>query len=167
MKRAKVAGLTRAQVSHNTLQVSTLMSLTDVTSMYMSGGRYNDPQYDNAPMPQYDNPPMPQYDNAPMPRASSSTNPHYFPQPQPDLFRFDDDRSAFYEGNTHVHGTPLPPWVGETPDGGAAMVDRGNGFVPPATNLALIRQGEIPRDEVVHVSLFFLVCTIETNCDID
>ncbi|KAG1790058.1 uncharacterized protein HD556DRAFT_1446411 [Suillus plorans] len=53
-------------------------------------------------------------------------------------------------GGAHMHGTPLPQWVDEAPDGGAAMIDRGAGFMPPATNLALLRRGEIPREEVVH-----------------
>ncbi|KAG1795238.1 uncharacterized protein BJ212DRAFT_1306649 [Suillus subaureus] len=51
---------------------------------------------------------------------------------------------------THVHGTPLLPWVDEAPNGGVSVVDQGTGFIPLATNLALIWQGEIPRGEVVH-----------------
>jgi len=68
------------------------------------------------------------------------------------------------EGNNHVHGTPLPPWVDEAPDRGVSVIDRGNGFIPPATNIVLIRHGEIAQEEVVHVSFLFFVLILTNNC---
>ncbi|KAG1853236.1 hypothetical protein C8R48DRAFT_675903 [Suillus tomentosus] len=78
-----------------------------------------------------------------------------------DQDRFGDTGDQLYDGSslgtlrapqegTHVHRTPLPPWIDEASDGGVGVIDRGTGFVPPATNLALLRQGEIPQEEVVH-----------------
>ncbi|KAG2148852.1 hypothetical protein DEU56DRAFT_909166 [Suillus clintonianus] len=96
------------------------------------------------------------------PPHTSNDNGHFQSQPFPDD-RFtepafgddnDNDHTSFYEnqnynrGHFNAHRTPLPPWVDEAPNHGAGIVDRGNGLVPPATNIALIRQGEIPHDEV-------------------
>jgi hypothetical protein len=85
-----------------------------------------------------------------------------------DQDRFEDSGDQLYDclaltmpgdpqEDTHVHGTPLPPWVSEAPDGGVGVIDRGTSFIPPATNLSLIWWGEIPQEEVIHVSLLFIV----------
>jgi hypothetical protein len=49
---------------------------------------------------------------------------------------------------------PVPQWIEDAPDEGISIIDQGNGLSPPASDLALIRQGEIPLSEVVHVSFF-------------
>ncbi|KAG1738107.1 uncharacterized protein EDB91DRAFT_1249420 [Suillus paluster] len=54
------------------------------------------------------------------------------------------------QGNTHACGILLPQWVNEAPDRGVGFIDRGSGFIPPATDLMLIRRGEISHEEVVH-----------------
>ncbi|KAG1886384.1 uncharacterized protein F5891DRAFT_989057 [Suillus fuscotomentosus] len=108
---------------------------------------------------------QPHYDGTSQPNLSQ---PHYdgmsydgYPYDQDG---FGDTGDQLYDGpsssnlgtsggpqeGAHVHGTPLPAWVDKAPDGGAAMIDRGAGFMPPATNLALLWRGEIPREEVVH-----------------
>jgi hypothetical protein len=53
---------------------------------------------------------------------------------------------------------PVPQWVEGAPDGGVSVIDRGEGMIPPASDLTTIRRGEIPASEVVHVSSF-IFCT--------
>ncbi|KAG2084185.1 hypothetical protein BD769DRAFT_1397704 [Suillus cothurnatus] len=47
---------------------------------------------------------------------------------------------------------PVPRWIKDAPDEGISIIDRGNGLSPLASDLALIRQGEIPLSEVVHTT---------------
>ncbi|KAG1885399.1 hypothetical protein F4604DRAFT_1675978 [Suillus subluteus] len=98
----------------------------------------------------------------PQPFSAQSAQPqsHHFTQPQADSTQSfysssSQDQSQVMEDqqyDTHMHGTPLPSWIEEAPDRGVSVIDRGNGFIPPATNLALIQQGEIAQNEVVHTS---------------
>ncbi|KAG2065060.1 hypothetical protein BDR04DRAFT_1122123 [Suillus decipiens] len=47
---------------------------------------------------------------------------------------------------------PIPWWIANAPDEGISIVDQGNGVSPPATDLALIGQGEIPALQVIHTA---------------
>jgi hypothetical protein len=59
------------------------------------------------------------------------------------------------EGNNHVHEMPLLLWVDKVPDRGVSVIDRGNVFIPLATNIVLIQHGEIAQEEVIHISFLF------------
>ncbi|KAG1821088.1 uncharacterized protein BJ212DRAFT_1478184 [Suillus subaureus] len=43
---------------------------------------------------------------------------------------------------------PVPQWIEDAPDEGISIIDQGNGLSPPALDLALIQQGQIPPLEV-------------------
>ncbi|KAG1837948.1 hypothetical protein C8R48DRAFT_680181 [Suillus tomentosus] len=47
--------------------------------------------------------------------------------------------------------TPVPRWIEEAPDGGSNVAEP-QGPLPPASNLTMIQQGEIPVSEVVHTA---------------
>ncbi|KAG1869860.1 hypothetical protein C8R48DRAFT_671083 [Suillus tomentosus] len=48
--------------------------------------------------------------------------------------------------------TPVPRWIEEAPDGGSNVAEQQGGPLPPASNLTMIQQGEIPVSEVVHTA---------------
>ncbi|KAG2048337.1 hypothetical protein BDR06DRAFT_1013114 [Suillus hirtellus] len=112
---------------------------------------YNGTSQPNLLQPHYDSTPQP---NLPQPHYNSMSYDGY----PYDQDRFRDMGDQPYDGpsssnlgtsggpqeGAHVHRTPLLAWVDEAPDGGATMIDQGVGFMPLATNLALLRRGEIP-----------------------
>ncbi|KAG1805844.1 uncharacterized protein BJ212DRAFT_1303905 [Suillus subaureus] len=55
-----------------------------------------------------------------------------------------DAGPSVYPGVT----TPVPRWIEDAPDKGISIIDQGNGLSPLASDLALIRQGQIPPSEV-------------------
>ncbi|KAG1777253.1 hypothetical protein EV702DRAFT_1045623 [Suillus placidus] len=92
----------------------------------------------------------------------SSYDPSSYADEQPydfyDHFRdvFDPDPADFPpEAGPSVHPegiAPIPRWIENAPDEGISIMDQGNGLSPPASDLALIRQGEIPLSDVVHTA---------------
>ncbi|KAG1742147.1 hypothetical protein EDB19DRAFT_1827799 [Suillus lakei] len=102
--------------------------------------------YDNAQGPSsfsdMQEQPGPFYDDS---QGTSSYNerPNYY-----DDFR---DASPSPGPSDHQQGlAPVSRWVEGAPDRGISIVDRGEGLNPPASDLTMIRQGEIPASEVVH-----------------
>ncbi|KAG2134159.1 uncharacterized protein EDB93DRAFT_1107365 [Suillus bovinus] len=55
---------------------------------------------------------------------------------------------------------PVSRWVEGAPDGGISIVDRGDGLIPPASDLSMIRRREIPTSEVVHYARTTTTCTL-------
>ncbi|KIK32877.1 hypothetical protein CY34DRAFT_18745 [Suillus luteus UH-Slu-Lm8-n1] len=63
------------------------------------------------------------------------------------------DNSTSPGPSHHQQGlAPVPRWVEGAPGHGVGIVNRGWGLNPPASDLSMIRQGEIPANEVVHTS---------------
>lgn len=71
---------------------------------------------------------------------------------EPEYDFFDEFRDAFDPIPEPEGFAPIPRWIENAPDDGVSIMDRGDGLSPPASDLALIRQGEISQEEVVHVS---------------
>lgn len=104
---------------------------------------------DNIPGPSsFGEQPVPFYDGS---QGASSYNegPNYFND-------FREDASPSPGPSGHRQGlAPVSRWVEGAPDHGVSIVDRGGGLDPPASDLTMIRQGEAPAFEVVHVSLVY------------
>ncbi|KAG1731540.1 hypothetical protein EDB19DRAFT_2041743 [Suillus lakei] len=64
----------------------------------------------------------------------------------------DSGPSDYAEGAAEEGIAPVPRWIEDTFDGGTSVVDRGDGLIPAASDLTLIRQGEISASEVVHTA---------------
>ncbi|KAG2348171.1 hypothetical protein BDR05DRAFT_945082 [Suillus weaverae] len=95
-------------------------------------------------------------------QGSLSYDPLSYADEQPydfyDHFRdvFNPDPANFPpEAGPSVHPegiAPISQWIENAPDEGISILDQGNGLSPPASDLALIQQGEIPLSDVVHTA---------------
>ncbi|KAG2040940.1 hypothetical protein BDR03DRAFT_1007710 [Suillus americanus] len=101
---------------------------------------------DNVPGPSsFGEQPVPFYDGL---QGASSYNEglNYFND-------FREDASPSPGPSGHRQGlAPVSRWVKGAPDHGVSIVDRGGGLDPPASDLTMIRQGEVPAFEVVHTT---------------
>ncbi|KAG1751907.1 hypothetical protein EDD22DRAFT_850688 [Suillus occidentalis] len=71
---------------------------------------------------------------------------------EPEYDFFDEFRDAFDPIPEPEGFAPIPRWIENAPDDGVSIMDRGDGLSPPASNLTLIRQGEISQADVVHTA---------------
>ncbi|KAG2746289.1 hypothetical protein P692DRAFT_20876397 [Suillus brevipes Sb2] len=70
----------------------------------------------------------------------------YDPGPKYDFF--DKFRDVFDPIPEPEGFAPIPRWIENAPDDGISIVDWGDGLSPPASDLALIQQGEIPQADM-------------------
>lgn len=140
-------GAQGASSLRDALGVSSLGDTQDQGPSFYDNTQDQGPSFgDNVPGPSSSGEqPVPFYGGS---QGASSYNegPNYFND-------FREDASPSPEPSGHRQGlAPVPRWVEGAPDHGVSIVDRGGGLDPPASDLTMIRQGEIPPFEVVHTT---------------